>query len=391
MTIADRGRTLLRSGPVPAKAFSSALHDERVAAILGTALGVSFTICFATGLISHLLQHPQSWFSWPSRPANLYRVTQGVHVVTGIATIPLLLAKLWAVYPKFWAWPPFKSVTQAFERISLLPLVGGSLFLLFTGVLNIAYWYSPMPFSFPAAHYWTAWLTIGALLVHIGAKATITRQVLFNRAPPPPPEAPKEGALTRRGLIGAAAAGSATLVVVVAGQTLRPLNPLAVLAPRRPDVGPQGLPVNRSAREADVRLAALDPGYRLTLDGRGLDAARSWSLDELRSMSQRRAGLPIACVEGWSAAGEWEGVALGRLLIDAGVRDRPVRVHSLEKQGAWRTSIVDVNHAYDPDTLLALRLNGEPLHVDHGYPARLIAPNRPGVLQTKWVTRVEVL
>jgi DMSO/TMAO reductase YedYZ molybdopterin-dependent catalytic subunit len=44
----------------------------------------------------------------------------------------------------------------------------------------------------------------------------------------------------------------------------------------------------------------------------------------------------------------------------------------------------------DPLTLIALRLNGEPLHPDHGYPARLIAPNRPGVLQTKWVGRLTV-
>ncbi len=205
----SRLRTLLRAGPVPADAFASSLHEERAASILGVALGVSFGICFVTGLISHLLQHPQSWFSWPSRPVNLYRVTQGLHVITGVASIPLLLAKLWVVYPRFWAWPPFKGLVQAAERVSLLPLVGGALFLLFTGVLNIAYWYSPMPFSFPAAHYWAAWLTIGALLVHIGAKAAITRRVLFTRTPAPP-ESPKEGALTRRGLIGAAAAGSAT-------------------------------------------------------------------------------------------------------------------------------------------------------------------------------------
>ncbi|MEP7092226.1 MAG: molybdopterin-dependent oxidoreductase [Nocardioidaceae bacterium] len=38
-----------------------------------------------------------------------------------------------------------------------------------------------------------------------------------------------------------------------------------------------------------------------------------------------------------------------------------------------------------------MRLNGEALSIDHGYPARLIAPNRPGVLQTKWVARIEVV
>jgi DMSO/TMAO reductase YedYZ molybdopterin-dependent catalytic subunit len=41
--------------------------------------------------------------------------------------------------------------------------------------------------------------------------------------------------------------------------------------------------------------------------------------------------------------------------------------------------------------LLATHLNDERLNVDHGYPLRLIAPNRPGVLNTKWLTRIEVL
>ena len=38
----------------------------------------------------------------------------------------------------------------------------------------------------------------------------------------------------------------------------------------------------------------------------------------------------------------------------------------------------------------ALGLSGETLAIDHGYPCRLIAPDRPGVLQTKWVARIEV-
>ena len=36
-------------------------------------------------------------------------------------------------------------------------------------------------------------------------------------------------------------------------------------------------------------------------------------------------------------------------------------------------------------------LSSEQLDLDHGYPCRLIAPNRPGVLQTKWLERIEVL
>ncbi len=73
---------------------------------LGIWLGTAFTICFITGLVSHGIQHPPWWFDWPSRPVNLYRINQGVHVATGLAAIPLLLAKLWAVYPKLFQWPP---------------------------------------------------------------------------------------------------------------------------------------------------------------------------------------------------------------------------------------------------------------------------------------------
>ena len=52
--------------------------------------------------------------------------------------------------------------------------------------------------------------------------------------------------------------------------------------------------------------------------------------------------------------------------------------------------MLQANFADHDRTLVALALHGEPLDRDHGAPARLIAPNRPGVLQTKWLSRLEV-
>jgi DMSO/TMAO reductase YedYZ molybdopterin-dependent catalytic subunit len=52
--------------------------------------------------------------------------------------------------------------------------------------------------------------------------------------------------------------------------------------------------------------------------------------------------------------------------------------------------VLDAGFVDDPDTLLALQVNGEPLHLDHGFPCRLIAPNRPGTMQTKWVARLTI-
>jgi len=67
------------------------------------------------------------------------------------------------------------------------------------------------------------------------------------------------------------------------------------------------------------------------------------------------------------------------------------RVASIQPRGPYRAAVVSAAHLADADTLLALELNGEPLALDHGFPVRLIGPNRPGVTQTKWVGTVEIL
>jgi DMSO/TMAO reductase YedYZ molybdopterin-dependent catalytic subunit len=377
--------------PTTPRLFTSSLRDERNAAILGVALGVSFTVCFVTGVLSHLIQDPPSWFQWPSRPAGLYRVTQGVHVATGLASIPLLLAKLWVVYPKLFAWPPFRSVAHLVERLAILPLVAGGVFELFTGLADTHLWY-PWPFNFRTAHYWVAWITIGALVVHTGAKWATMRAALFTRASSTeaPPAEPGGNAFDRRTFLATvfAAAGAVTLFTV--GQTVRPLRKLALLAPRRPDTGPQGFPVNRTAATAGVVETARSPDYRLTVEGK-VRSRLSLTRDELQALPQHEATLPIACVEGWSTTQRWRGVRVRDLLARAGARtDAEVRVHSLQRRRAYRSSDLNRWHAQDPDTLLALEVNGETLDVDHGFPLRLIGPNRPGVMQTKWVTRLDV-
>ena len=383
----------LRRGPLQASAFASRLHDERTAALIGRLLGVAFVTCFVTGLISHWLQQRGGSGALVSRPVWGYRLNQGVHVATGLAAIPLLLAKLWTVYPRLWQWPPLHSVGHGLERLSLGVLVAGALFQLVTGLINIVQWY-PWTFSFTATHYWVSWITIGALLVHLAYKApAIARGLRLRGAPPPRPltegEAGAPTALTRRGLLTAVGTGVGLVTLTTVGQTLRPAERLALLAPRLPSVGPQGLPVNRTALAARVVERAQDPAYALRVDG---PVAYALSLAELETLPTQDVDLPITCVEGWSATARWTGVRIRDLLRRAGAGpDASVRVTSLEEGGAYTVSVLAPPHARDELTLLALRVNGERLDLDHGYPARLIAPNRPGLLQTKWVSRSEGL
>ncbi|MEV5280306.1 molybdopterin-dependent oxidoreductase [Streptomyces sp. NPDC052811] len=368
--------------------FRGRLHDARTATSIGRWLGVAITLCFGTGLISHFLQQPPGWLAdaLPSRPVWGYRFTQGLHVAAGIAAIPLLLAKLWAVYPKLFEWPPLRSVRHALERLSVAVLVAGAVFELLTGLLNTVQWY-PWPFSFVPVHFAVAWLLAGALLLHIVVKYPQIKGHWSRKSPGTLALPAVDGPDRRSFLTGVAAAtGAVTLTTV--GQSFTPLKAFDVLAPRHPDHGPMGLPVNRTAAAAGV--AQVDsPAYRLTVAG---PRPYTLTLAELAALTQYESVLPIACVEGWSKSAHWTGVRVTDLLRRAGAPPGArIRVVSLEKYGSYRVMEMGREYAHDPLTLLALKLNGQTLDPDHGYPARIIAPNRPGVLQTKWVTRLEVL
>jgi DMSO/TMAO reductase YedYZ molybdopterin-dependent catalytic subunit len=134
----------------------------------------------------------------------------------------------------------------------------------------------------------------------------------------------------------------------------------------------------------------MDPGWRLSVEG-AVERPLSLSLEELQALPQHEVSLPIACVEGWSATAAWVGVPMKTLLRMAGAsQEAAVSAESLQERGLYRRSEVNHLHAADPDTLVALGVNGEPLHLEHGFPARLIGPNRPGVMQTKWLSRLVV-
>ncbi|WP_330185888.1 molybdopterin-dependent oxidoreductase [Nocardia sp. NBC_01503] len=391
----------------------STARGPAVAARVGIALGVSITLCFLTGLISHWIQHPPTWFYWPANPVWLYRFTQGAHVISGVIAMPLLLVKLWAVYPRLFGRPLIGNPVRMLERGSIALLVGSVIFQLVTGLFNTAQFY-PWKFFFTTTHYAMAYVAAGALAIHLAVKLPIVHTAL-SRPVVAPPESESAGqpdpegahrpegevaqqqpgtpvastGISRRAVLSTAGIAAVVAGLAVAGQTVPFLRWISVLAPRSGQ-GPQGVPVNRSAADAGVETTARDPAYRLEVRVGGRQ--REFTRADLAALPQTAAELPIACVEGWSAEARWTGVRLRDLLAAVGeFHGGDVRFESLESGGLYRTSVLPSRHAIDAATLVALRLNGEDLTVDHGYPCRLIAPNRPGVLQTKWLSSIEVL
>jgi hypothetical protein len=399
--------TPTRTAPPIWPRFTSTLRSTALTARVGRILGICFAICFVTGLLSHYQYHPWSWLPEPASPVWAYRVTQGLHVVTGTAAIPLLLVKLWSVFPKLFAWPPVKSALHALERLSLALLVSSALVELVTGFFNALNWY-PWPWDFVTVHRFLAYVVVGSILLHIaiklpdikyGLKVKVADGDVLTEIPwEENPDAysnnddtvqpaPVTEGLSRRGLLTATGVGVGIVVATSIGETFTPLEPIGLLATRQPSKGPQGVPVNRTADQARIRDLAMAPTWQLKVSG---PRPYVLTLAEVEELATHEASFPISCVEGWSVGADWRGLRLRDAVERAGgSTDSRVRVVSLEPRGSYNYSFVDgpqVAHA-----LLATHLNGGRLDIEHGYPLRLIAPNRAGVLNTKWLAAVEVL
>ncbi len=427
------------------RAWRSPIRGPWLTSVFGAVLLVGLPIVTVTGFLDYAAYGPQfgqafpadvGWlrpppFDWPTRPAWLFQLTQGLHVVLGLVLVPVVLAKLWSVVPKLFAWPPARSAAQALERLSLLAMVGGILFEIVTGVLNIQYDYV-FGFDFYAAHYWGAWVFVAGFVAHTVLKLPVMLRSLRSRslgaelrtpladtrpepADPADPDTlvaldPGPPTVSRRGALTLVGGGSLLVAGLTAGQTVEALRPAALLLPRGRDYGdgPNDFQVNRTAAAAGITPELAGPTWRLRLTGvdgstpdagppavgvaldAGVGAPMVFDAAALATLPQHTARLPLACVEGWSTTQTWTGVRLRDLAALVGVPEpTSALVRSIEREGAFNRAVLTRGQVLDPDSLLALVVNGARLSLAHGAPARVIAPAVPGVHCTKWVGSIE--
>jgi DMSO/TMAO reductase YedYZ molybdopterin-dependent catalytic subunit len=134
--------------------------------------------------------------------------------------------------------------------------------------------------------------------------------------------------------------------------------------------------------------------WRLSISGM-VDRPVSFSFDDLLAMDLVEEPVTMACVSndvGGSLVGNamWRGVPLTRLLDLAGVQ--PGATQIIARSADDFTVGLPTEKATDGRTaLLAIAMNGEPLPIRHGYPARLVVAGLYGyVSATKWVTALEL-
>lgn len=185
---------------------------------------------------------------------------------------------------------------------------------------------------------------------------------------------PRATDLRRRTLLrGAVLVGGSTAVTLALPQSGRG----ATRSLERGSFQPEAMPVTQWLFDG---VPALDGAeWRLRV------GQRLWSREDLDRLGRDEVVATIDCTGGWYAEQRWSGVRLDRLLAaSAARRGRTVEVRSVTGYSR-RFPARDA-----PKLVLATRLGGEALSRGHGFPARLVAPNRRGFWWVKWVAEISV-
>ncbi len=151
--------------------------------------------------------------------------------------------------------------------------------------------------------------------------------------------------------------------------------------------------------------------WKLKIDGTGVGTPVELTYDELAAMPQITLARTMECagngrrfykehfgVEaeggqwrmGAMGCAEWTGVRLRDVLARARIKAsaRDVMPIGLDDHEVRRP--MPLEKAMRDDTLLVLKMNGETLPIDHGYPVRVLATGWTGTANIKWVGRIQV-
>lgn len=115
------------------------------------------------------------------------------------------------------------------------------------------------------------------------------------------------------------------------------------------------------------------------------------SLKELMEYPAITQPITLSCISnriGGDLIGtsNWTGLRLRDLMAELGLQPE-ARSLAVEAEDGFHETVV-MEDILDPRTLLVYGMNGETLPVDHGFPLRIYIPDRYGMKQPKWITRI---
>ena len=133
--------------------------------------------------------------------------------------------------------------------------------------------------------------------------------------------------------------------------------------------------------------------WRLQVGGL-VDHPLSLSFDALTRMQAVERYQTLECISNevggqYISTGLFSGIPLREILTRAGVRRGAVQVVFVAVSGY--ADSISIGAGMDPSTLVIVGLNGRPLPVEHGYPARVLAVGSYGMKNPKWLTEIQVV
>ncbi len=136
-----------------------------------------------------------------------------------------------------------------------------------------------------------------------------------------------------------------------------------------------------------------EAAWGLKISGK-VSQPRTLDLAAITAMAAVLQEVTLQCISnriggGLNSNAVWKGVPLRDILTAAGASLTATQVTFHGADGF--TDDVPFTKAMDPETLLVYEMNGVPLPLHHGFPARLIVPGYVGEKSVKWVTEIEVL
>jgi DMSO/TMAO reductase YedYZ molybdopterin-dependent catalytic subunit len=156
---------------------------------------------------------------------------------------------------------------------------------------------------------------------------------------------------------------------------------------RRPAVDPSRLPPGQYAERGFPVLSAgptphtpLDQ-WSFRIDG-AVDKPVSWTWEQLLALPAETPTVDIHCVTKWSKFDTlWKGVSVDTLLEHV---DTAAEYVSAFADGGYTTNL-PLDDVTGGKAWVAYEYDGEPLHPEHGGPARLLVPHLYFWKSAKWV------
>jgi DMSO/TMAO reductase YedYZ molybdopterin-dependent catalytic subunit len=164
---------------------------------------------------------------------------------------------------------------------------------------------------------------------------------------------------------------------------------------RRPAADPSRIPPGQYLTEDFPVLSAgptpHEPLAQWTFAIRGaVKQPASWTWEEFTALPRETVTVDIHCVTKWSKLDTiWTGVSVETLLERVGVAEKAKYITAW-CDGGYTTNL-PLDAIVGGKAWIAFEYGGQPLHPEHGGPARLLVPKLYFWKSAKWVRGIELL